>query len=296
MISALFWGGGALYAGEVALSDAARPFAPVSGEASSSLEALQFEIDFVDSVLVARSRGLEAKQGADRVRSSLQALANASVSEMGTSQDSRFWQDFDRAATQHSMLLEAEHRLLNGAVSSIIERRSEFRAANPLRDLRESATGGESAGTQRGGSAFQIGFVTGERAAPRLSVKIAGLPEHRRSVDVRSGLHLHAIRNGYLSKAGNAISVFPARLASIRPFAPAFASPLSFFDSFVSRSAFAALLSSGGDSFRSTTLSFIAALRPAHFFSTSLAMSASQSFPRRLFAHASSPVLIGVSS
>ncbi len=253
-------GGGVLYAGESTPPDASPDHrlqlalhsqASLPAEQDRAFATLQFEIDFVDAALnrlgvQRRKRSLNIATDRNPVapdfRDVLQkqhghndrnpsgpvgAQAARSLEIDDISQD--FWRQFDELAVHYADSLEREERLLYGAVSSINTRPrpAEFRAASPLRSLSDGRVSGERSGAQRGASSF---WAVGEAVAsrtPRASLAVAELPGVGRMLDVRAGLHLHAIRNGSLSKAAE--SLFADFRSSLRSTPPSL-SYRFFFD------------------------------------------------------------------
>ncbi|MEQ9367130.1 MAG: hypothetical protein RIF32_23050 [Leptospirales bacterium] len=235
LLPALLWSG-SVYAGEVVLTETFE--ASGAAFAEPAFATLQFEIDSVDSALPLsalierRSQrfGCETRlPGVDFGSASLARHAGPSARSSGASVAAEFWQRLDTLTGQRFELFDAEDRILAGATAAMPERRGEYRSASPLRDLHNVGPGGERAATASGGPAFKMGGVVVNRIAPRASLEVPSSSAGDRAIDARRTLHLHAIRNGYLSKAANHNN----QSSAPRPSSPS-SSSHSFFFSFCS--------------------------------------------------------------
>lgn len=224
-----------LYASEGVLSGHFQSEPVESGE--QLFAALQFEIDLVDRALDHQIK--RANRSTDTGRFVHSGAGSVTGVAPGES-TAEFWRHMDALARERLELLEMEHRLLSGDVSSLTEQRGEFRCASPLRNLHSSGSTGESCATSGGGPSFVAGYVSVDRLTPRASLNVPARPGIGRNTDVRASLFLHSIRNGSISGSGDRNSLFHSRLlarilfADSRSSCPSIASFSSSFLAFLS--------------------------------------------------------------
>lgn len=224
-------GAGVLYAGESAEPEDAKRFrfhsqAVPAAESEHALATLQFEIDSVDAAL----SGLAVKSC-----SRTPDVDRAVAEPLSESDDlpAEFWDQLEEHAYQRADFLEREERLLYGAASSATQESqpAEFHAGSPLRSLWDQSASGEHSGAPRSESSLWIAVGSVGSCERIVSREAAALSGVGRIMDVRAGLHLHAIRNGCLSKAANPHKSPLADLRfPVRSTLPALSFPF-FFDS-----------------------------------------------------------------